>query len=305
MRIGFIGLGNIGGAIAANLASDGFEVLVRDPDERRAAAAAAAGAQICGDVAAVACRAEVTFLSLPTPDDVDAVAAQWLAAAPADAVLVDLSTNSPDRVRSLGSRITAAGRHLVDAPLSGGAPGAQARMLMFMVGGSDAAVARVRPILDKVGRATFHLGPLGSGSVAKLVNSMVAFSTTMATLEALALASKAGLDLRAMVTVLRTGGAGNFYTNMAVEGIERRGDAPQFALGLAAKDAELIRALEAECGVPARFSTAIADLLRDACSRGMAQRDWTHLPGFFEQDGGLRFSLAPEPVDAAAKSGST
>jgi len=166
---------------------------------------------------------------------------------------------------------------------------------MFMVGGEDAAVARVRPILEKVGRATFHLGPLGAGSVAKLVNSMVAFSTTMATLEALAMATKAGLDLRSMVTVLRTGGAGNFYTNMAVEGIERRGETPQFAIGLAAKDAELIRALEAECGVPARFSTAIADLLRAACDRGMAQRDWTHLPGFFEQDAAFQFALGPEP----------
>jgi len=298
MRIGFIGLGNIGGAISANLASDGFELLVRDPDERRAAAAGAAGARVCDDVAAVARGADVTFLSLPNPDVVDAVAAEWLAAARPDAVLVDLSTNAPERVRRLGARIAAAGCHLIDAPLSGGAPGAQARMLMFMVGGEDVAVARVRPILEKVGRATFHLGPLGAGSVAKLVNSMVAFSTTMATLEALALATKAGLDLRSMVTVLRTGGAGNFYTNMAVEGIERRGEAPQFAIGLAAKDAELIRALEAECGVPARFSTAIAAVLHAACDRGMAQRDWTHLPGFFEQEAALQFALAPEPQAA-------
>lgn len=294
MRIGFIGLGNIGGAIATNLVGDGCELFAYDADASRAAAIGAAGATVCADVAEVARRAEVTFLSLPRPDDVDAVAAEWVAAAARDAVLVDLSTNAPARVRRLGERIAAAGCHLVDAPLSGGAPGAQARMLMFMVGGDDSAVERVRPVLDKVGRATFHLGPLGAGSTAKLVNSMVAFSTTMATLEALTLGAKAGLDLRQMVTVLRTGGAGNFYTNMAVEGIERRGAPPQFAIELAAKDAQLIRALQDEIGAPARFAAAVANLLDDACAAGLARSDWTELPALFEREAGLRFSLAPE-----------
>lgn len=295
MKTGFVGLGNIGGAIARNLVADAHEVGVFDTDAARAGALGDAGARVCDGVAAVAADAEVTFLSLPTPDVVDAVAAEWLAAAPVDAVLVDLSTNAPSRVRALGARVAAAGRHLVDAPLSGGAPGAQARMLMFMVGGDDGAVARVRPILEKIGRATFHLGPLGAGSAAKLVNSMVAFSTSMATLEALALATGAGLDLRAMVNVLRTGGAGNFYTNMAVEGIERRSaGAAQFALELAAKDAALIRELEAECGVSERFSAAVEQLLRDACARGMAQRDWTDLPALFEEECGVKFQLAKE-----------
>jgi 3-hydroxyisobutyrate dehydrogenase len=294
MKIGFVGLGNIGGAIARNLVEDGHGVAVFDADAARANALGEVGARVGGGVAAVAADSAVTFLSLPTPDVVDAVAAEWLAAAPADAVLVDLSTNSPARVRALGERVAASGRHLVDAPLSGGAPGAQARALMFMVGGDDAAVARVRPILEKVGRATFHLGPLGAGSAAKLVNSMVAFSTAMATLEALALATGAGLDLRAMVTVLRTGGAGNFYTNMAVEGIERRSaGAPQFALELAAKDAALIRELEAQCRMPCRFSSAVEQLLRDACARGMAKKDWTDLPALFEDECGVKFRLAP------------
>ncbi len=297
MRIGFIGLGNIGGAIARNLIEDGFELSVRDPDAERAAQLAESGARVCGDVAAVAAECEITFLSLPTPDDVDTVAAEWLSTAPAAAVLVDLSTNAPERVRELGARIASSGRHLVEAPLSGGAPGAQARMLMFMVGGDEAAVGRVMPVLDKLGRAAFHLGPLGAGSVAKLVNSMVAFSTTMATLEALAMASKGGLDLRSMVTVLRTGGAGNFYTNMAVEGIEKRSGVAHFALALAAKDAELIGALESECGVPGRFSAPVRQLLSDACERGMGKRDWTDLPAFFEDEASVKYSLGPERVD--------
>lgn len=293
MNLGFIGLGNIGGAIAQNLARDGHALRVFDRDPARLDGVVAAGA-IAGDgVRAVAAASEITFLSLPTPDVVDAVAGEWLDAASDGAVLVDLSTNAPPRVRALGERIAARGRHFLDAPLSGGAPGAQARMLMFMVGGEAEVFARVRPVFEKIGRAAFHLGPVGSGSVAKLVNSLVAFSTTMASLEGLSLAVRCGLDLRGMVEVIRTGGAGNFYTDRAVEGIERRSEVPQFALELAAKDARLILALEEEHGLPGRIATSLAKLLADACAAGMSQKDWTDLPAFFEREGGLRFALRP------------
>jgi 3-hydroxyisobutyrate dehydrogenase len=299
MNLGFIGLGNIGGAIAANLARDGHALRAFDRDAARRDGAAAHGAIACGDVREVAAASEITFLSLPTPDVVDAVAGEWLEAAPDAAVLVDLSTNAPQRVRALGDRIAARGRHFLDAPLSGGAPGAQARMLMFMVGGEPEVFARVRPVFEKIGRAAFHLGPVGSGSVAKLVNSLVAFSTTMASLEGLSLAVRCGLDLRRMVEVVRTGGAGNFYTDRAVEGIERRSEVPQFALELAAKDARLILALEQERGLPGRIASSLAKLLEDACAAGMAQKDWTDLPAFFEREGGLRLALAPADGSAA------
>ena len=293
MNLGFVGLGNIGGAIAENLTRDGHALRAFDRDAGRLARAADLGAIACDDVRGVSVASEITFLSLPTPDVVDAVAAEWLEAAPEGAVLVDLSTNAPSRVRALGARIAARGRHFLDSPLSGGAPGAQARMLMFMVGGEAEVFARVRPVFEKIGRAAFHLGPAGSGSVAKLVNSLVAFSTTMASLEGLSLAVRCGLDLRRMVDVIRTGGAGNFYTDRAVEGIERRSDVPQFALELAAKDARLILALEEERGLPGRIAASLAKLLEDACAAGMSQKDWTDLPAFFERECGLQFALRP------------
>lgn len=299
MNLGFIGLGNIGGAIAANLARDGHALRVFDLDRVRRDGAAGAGAIACDDVRSVSVASEITFLSLPTPDVVDAVAEEWSWVAPAGAVLVDLSTNAPARVRALAERIRTGGRHFLDAPLSGGAPGAQARMLMFMVGGEPEVFERVRPVFSKIGRATFHLGPVGSGSVAKLVNSLVAFSTTIASLEGLSTAVRGGLDLRQMVEVIRTGGAGNFYTDRAVEGIERRSTVPQFALELAAKDARLILALENECGLPGRIASLLATLLEDATAAGMAENDWTDLPAFFEHEGGLRFTLGPDTKSAA------
>jgi 3-hydroxyisobutyrate dehydrogenase-like beta-hydroxyacid dehydrogenase len=173
-------------------------------------------------------------------------------------------------------------------------------MLMFMVGGDAAVYERVEPILEKIGRASFHLGELGCGNTAKLVNSLVAFATTAASLEALGLASKAGLDLRTTVDVIRTGGAGNFYTNMAVEGIERRSSEPQFALELAAKDADLILELARSHRVPALIAGRLAELLHTAVKDGMGQRDWTDLPEWFERRGGFAFELAPAEEGGAA-----
>ena len=114
---------------------------------------------------------------LPTPAVVSAVADEWVGSAPAGVVLVDLSTNDPDVVRELGERLAESGHRLVEAPLTGGAVGAENRSLMFMVGGDDEAVARVGPVLEPLGRATFHLGGLGLGNTMKLVNSLLAFTT--------------------------------------------------------------------------------------------------------------------------------
>ena len=192
MATGVIGLGNIGGAIAANLVADGNDVVVYDVDP--AAVQAITGATAAPDVASVAGQADVTLLSLPTPDVVSEVAAAWAGAAAPGAVLVDLSTNSPAVVRELGERLAASGHHLVEAPLTGGAIGAEKRMLVFMVGGDDEPVARVIPVLEPLGRATFHVGPLGLGNTMKLLNSLIAFTTTWVSLEGLAMATKAGID---------------------------------------------------------------------------------------------------------------
>ena len=119
-----------------------------------------------------------------------------------------------------------------------------------MVGGDDDAVARVRPVLEPLGRATFHLGALGLGNTMKLVNSLIAFTTTWVSLEGLSLAAKAGIDVQQAVEVLRTAGVANFYLDRMVEGIDDRDRPTQFALELAAKDAGLIVDTGRALGVP-------------------------------------------------------
>src|SRR5690349_6041377 len=130
MDVAVIGLGNIGRGIATNLVADGHDVVVHDADPARATAID--GAAAAPPVAAVTVSSEVTVLSLPTPEVVDAVATEWAAAAAPGSVLVDLSTNRPASVRALGERLAASGHHLVEAPLTGGAIGAERRLLVFM-----------------------------------------------------------------------------------------------------------------------------------------------------------------------------
>jgi 3-hydroxyisobutyrate dehydrogenase-like beta-hydroxyacid dehydrogenase len=292
-RLGVIGLGNIGGAIAANLASDGHALTVHDRDPARVRPLVRAGAAVGESPAAVAERSEITFMSLPSPAAVESVAHAWLTGAARDAVLVDLSTNAPAMVRAVGARLASAGRHLLEAPLTGGAPGAQARALVFMVGGEPTVYERCLPVLRTLGRAVFHLGPLGQGNTAKLVNSLMAFAATWVSLEGLAVAAKSGIDLRTMIDVIRTGGAGNFFTDRMVEGINERRRPTQFALALAAKDAGLLLDVARDAAVPVPVAAEVAQALVAAVGAGLGERDFTDIVELIERQAGVTLTLRP------------
>lgn len=290
-RVGVVGLGNIGGAIAANLVADGHDVRVSDLDAARAAGIEGATA---GTVTEVAAASEVTITSLPTPDVVSAVADEWAVAAPPGSVLLDISTTLPESNRAIAERLAAGGRHFVEAPLTGGAIGAQNRGLVFMVGGEAEAFELVRPVLEPLGRATFHLGPVGTGTTMKLVNSLLAFTCTWASLEALSMAVAAGVDVRTAVEVVRTGGASNFFIDRAVEGINVRGKPAQFALGLAAKDAHLIEQVAAGHGTSAAIAAAMVEVMDDIVARGLGDHDWSDLVVAAEQRGSVELTIAPK-----------
>ncbi len=293
MAVGVIGLGNIGGALAANLVADGHDVVVYDLDA--SAMKAISGATAADDVESVARRCEFTLLSLPTPGVVSDVAGSWAGSSERGSVLVDLSTNSPAVVRDLGSRLAGSGHHLVEAPLTGGAIGAERRMLVFMMGGEEEPVSRVRPVLEPLGRAVFHVGELGLGNTMKLLNSLIAFTTTWVSLEGLAFAAKAGIEVRDAVEILRTAGASNFYIDRQVETIDGRGRPTQFALALAAKDAGLIVEHGHALGAPTPVGAAVRELLDQVVAQGLGGADWSELVAFAEQqaDVALRWNLSP------------
>jgi len=296
--LGFIGLGNIGGGISANLVADGHRMSVYDVDEGRAAPLVAAGATRAESPGAVATAADWTFLSLPSPAVMAAVAEQWLeGAAGSGKVLIDLTTNSPATVRAVGARLAAGGSRLLEAPVTGGAPGARARQLVFIVGGDAELVAEVDPLLRTIGRANFHMGPLGSGNVGKLVNSLMAFTTMWVSLEGLALAAKNGIDLRALVEMIRVSGGAASYLDRRVEGITERGRPAEFALELAAKDAGLMLEAGLEVGVPMPVASALHQVLSFAKAQGLGGLDISDLVEVMERNAGVALHLRPADSD--------
>jgi 3-hydroxyisobutyrate dehydrogenase-like beta-hydroxyacid dehydrogenase len=295
-RVGVVGLGNIGGAIARNLVTDGHDVVVFDLDRGRMSAVE--GASAAGSVAEVATSSTVTFTSLPDPSTVAAVAKEWASTAPVGAVLCDLSTTLPQGNQAIERQLAATGHRFVEAPLTGGHIGAANRKLVFMVGGEEEAVAEVAPLLDSLGRATFHLGPVGAGTTMKLANSLLAFSGAIAAFEAVTLAAKAGIDVRTAVDIVKLSGPSNYFLDRGIDGINTRGRATEFSLRLAAKDALLITELGATDGVPTPVAGAALDFLNDAVERGLGEHDWTDLVLAAEARGGTELTIAPEEEGA-------
>ncbi|RCW86703.1 3-hydroxyisobutyrate dehydrogenase [Paracoccus lutimaris] len=199
MKIGFIGLGNMGGPMAANLAKAGHEVAGFDltapmPEGVTKAASATETAQ----------GADVVITMLPNGAILRSVAAEVIPAIAAGAVLCDCSTVDVDSARAVADQAAAAGLGALDAPVSGGIGGAAAGTLTFMIGGTDAGFAKVLPLFEIMGQKAVHCGAAGAGQAAKICNNMILGVTMIATCEAFALADKLGLDRQKMFDVVST-----------------------------------------------------------------------------------------------------
>ncbi|MFT6459737.1 3-hydroxyisobutyrate dehydrogenase [Pseudophaeobacter arcticus] len=199
MKIGFIGLGNMGGPMAANLAKEGHDVLGFDM-----ASVTVEGVTMVGSAAEAAAGADVVITMLPNGQILRAVAAELLPAMQAGAALVDCSTVDVDSARAVAEQAAAAGLLFVDAPVSGGIGGAAGGTLTFMAGGSAEAFAKAKPLFDIMGQKAVHCGEAGAGQSAKICNNMILGVTMIATCEAFALADKLGLDRQKMFDVVST-----------------------------------------------------------------------------------------------------
>lgn len=195
MKIGFIGVGNMGGPMARNLVTAGHETTVFDLSEARVAAVVQAGAGGAGDAAGAVDGAGAVVTMLPAGSDVlDVYANAVLPSARAGALMIDCSTIDVETARAVAAMAAEKGFPMVDAPVSGGVGGAEAGMLTFMVGGTDAAFGKARPILDAMGKNIVHCGGTGTGQAAKICNNMMLGIQMIAVAEAFVLAEKLGLD---------------------------------------------------------------------------------------------------------------
>lgn len=283
MKIGFIGLGNMGGGMAANLAAKGFEVAAFDLSAEALARAEAAGCRRAASAAAVAEAAAAIVTMLPAGAHVAAVWRETLfAAAGPGTLLIDCSTIDVATARALVEEAGTRGLDAVDAPVSGGIAAAAAGSLTFMVGGSAAAFARAQPILAAMGKAVIHAGDPGAGQAAKICNNMLLGASMVATAEAFVMAARLGLDPQRFYDIasVSSGQCWSMTSYCPVPGVGPASPADRnyeggFAVALMLKDLRLAQEAAASVGADTPMGSKAAELYAAFAEAGNGGLDFS------------------------------
>jgi 3-hydroxyisobutyrate dehydrogenase len=283
VKIGFIGLGNMGGGMAANLVKAGHEVRAFDLSEVALGKAVEAGCIAVGTAREAAAGAEAVVTMLPAGAHVAQV---WrdciVGAAPSRAILIDCSTIDVATAKAVGAAAAEQGYLAVDSPVSGGIAAARAGTLTFMVGGPDDAFALAEPILQAMGKAVIHAGPSGAGQAAKIVNNMILGSTMIATCEAFVLAKKLGLNLQTFydISSKASGQSWSMTSYCPVPGVGPETPADYeyqggFAAALMLKDLKLAVGAAHEAGASVPMGSAAEALYQAFANGGSGGMDFS------------------------------
>ena len=277
MIVGFIGLGTMGGPMAANVIKGGHALVVLDAQPAPVERLVALGARSATTPRDVASKSDVIITMLPDAPDVERVALGRngvVAGIKAGSVYIDMSTIDPTTTRNVGAAVAQRRASMIDSPVGKTADAAVAGTLTLMVGGDAAAIARCRPVLDCMGTDFFHCGPLGAGQTMKLINNLLATAVAEASIEALVAGTKSGLALDTMMSVLRTTMAWNNALAMALPKRPLVGDFnPGFMMKLAHKDCRLALAMVEGLGVQAPVGRAALASVDEALAKGLQDHD--------------------------------
>ncbi|MFN3746922.1 MAG: 3-hydroxyisobutyrate dehydrogenase [Hyphomicrobiaceae bacterium] len=283
-NIAFIGLGNMGGPMSANLVKGQHNVRGYDLVADLRAAAEREGVQIASSAQDAVKGAEVVITMLPQGQHVLSVWRDIIAAVPSGALMIDCSTIDVASAREAHAIAAARGLDAVDAPVSGGTTGAKAATLTLMVGGSEQAVARARPILEKVGSRVVHCGEAGLGQAAKICNNMMAGINMVAAAEGFALAERLGLSAQALFDVVSTssGQSAGVTGYCPVPGLVERAASnndyqPGFALALMLKDLKLAQSAAASVGATSPMGALAVQLYALHALAGQGGKDFSHI----------------------------
>jgi 3-hydroxyisobutyrate dehydrogenase-like beta-hydroxyacid dehydrogenase len=275
--IGFIGLGIMGGPMARNILRGGHALTVFDVNADAVARLAEAGATPAGSPAAVARASEVVVTMLPDSPDVERVALGpdgLHEGFKSGSVYIEMSTIDPQTSRRIGAALAQKGVAMIDSPVGKTAEHAVAGTLTLMVGGEPETVARVRPILDLMGKDFFHCGGLGAGHAMKLVNNLLATTLVAANAEVLTAGVKAGLTLDVMTAVMKTTMAWNNQLAIAMPARPFKGDfEPGFMLRLAHKDCRLAVGMSEALGVAGPIGKATLAVCQEGLDAGLGAKD--------------------------------
>jgi len=288
MAIGFIGLGLMGASMASNMQKAGNKLVVHDLSRQAASQHVNAGAEWAESPKALAGKTDVVFMSLPGPPEVEAVVmgADGLAAGlKPGSVIFDLSTNSPTVVRALHAELAKKGIQFLDAPVSGGPAGAASGRLALWVGGDKEVFDKNKKLLDAIGDSVMYIGPVGAGSVAKLVHNCAGYAVQAALAEVMTLGVKAGVDPLPLWKAVRRGALGRTRTfdRLGDQFLSNIYDPPAFALKLGHKDMTLATGLGREVGVPMRLANMALAEMTEAMNRGWGARD-SRTPMLIQQE---------------------
>ncbi|MFQ5879718.1 MAG: NAD(P)-dependent oxidoreductase [Dehalococcoidia bacterium] len=290
MRLGFIGTGRMGDPMARNLMRAGHELVVHDARPEATHDLLELGAQWADSPRLVAQACQVVLTSLPGPPEVETVALDeegLLAGAAHGSTYIDLSTSSPHLIRRIAAAAAAQGVAVLDAPVSGGTIGAKEATLTVMVGGDRQVFERHLPLLNAIGRNVFHMGELGSGYIAKLINNMLSLTNTLAALEAMVLGAKAGLEPRKLWEAVRVStGASRVLERMPQTVFNRRFE-PTFTIELSCKDIGLALALGREHKVALRLAAVAEQVYIDCSARGMDDQPSAAIVRLLEEAAGV------------------
>jgi len=280
MKIGFIGLGMMGSGMAANLQKAGHELVVHDLRRAAAEPYLAAGAVWADTPRAVAEASEVVFTSLPGPPEVEAVALAdngVLSGMSRGKAYFDLSTNSPTMARKINAAFAERDVYMLDSPVSGGPRGARSGKLALWVGGDEQIFNRHKPVLDAMGDQAAYIGPIGAGSIAKLVHNCTSAVLGVALAEVFTMGVKAGVDPVDLWEAVRQGATGRVRTfdRLGQRFLTGQHDPADFALRLLHKDVGLAVGLGREVGVPMRLANMAYEELTEAMNRGWGTRNST------------------------------
>jgi len=304
MKVGFIGLGTMGTHMAMNAMKGGHELVVNDIRRGAAEPHLAAGAKWADTPKQVAEATEVVLTSLPGPPEVEAVAIGEhgiLSGMTQGKAYFDLSTNSPALVRRLHGVFAAKGVHLLDSPVSGGPRGARTGKLALWVGGDEKIYQRFKPVLDAIGDQARYIGPIGAGSIAKLVHNCAGYAIQTALAEVFTMGVKAGVEPLALWQAVRQGAGGRRRTfdGLVDQFLPGTFDPPSFALKLAHKDVTLACALGREQGVPMRLANLVLEEMTEAMNRGWAARDSRVAMLLQEERAGVEIRVPEDQLRAA------
>ena len=290
-KIGFIGLGHMGGPMARCLVNAGTPIIVQDVSSAAVSAMSSDKVEIATTPAAVATQADIIFMSLPTPAVVAAVCTgpNGIMEGGATRIVVDLSTTGRRATERLAEDFGAKGVAFIDAPVSGGVGAAQQGTLTIMAAGDRVAYESVKPLLEILGSKVFYMGEkAGMGQSMKLVNNMLAAANAMSAVETLVLGAKLGLDSDLMLDVLNASSGQSFMTTVKIpQCVMPRTFPPRFATALMHKDVRLCIEEAEAAGALMWVGQTVKQILAFALAQGDGDKDFISIIRHFEHWAGV------------------